>query len=192
MFWLCHLVCNGKHREDVILAPNKEETMRETRNDLRGNWVCSLVLLAGVVAACGGAPTGVGTPSTPSQASSDGPPTPWEGSDPAAKAAWMSGHVTPTMGKLFREFDPVRYADFGCATCHGARGPARGFAMPSPELPVLPAPEGDWAAYAAARPKMMQFMSGPVKQTMAGLLGLPPHDAKTGTGFGCYHCHTHE
>lgn len=167
----------------------------------------SLIL---VVAACGGAesastttpePTPTATEAPAAQAAGSmpatpenvqGPSTPWDQMDGPAKGHWMMEQVTPTMGALFREFDPARYADFNCGTCHGERARENHFAMPTPELPVLPGPTGDWATYGAQHERMIQFMGGPVEHTMASLLGQQPFDPATSQGFGCYDCHTHE
>lgn len=161
-----------------------------------------------VLASCGGAETPAATTPEPAPAATEtpatagampatpeniqGPPTPWDQMEGHAKGQWMMDHVMPTMGPLFREFDPARYADFNCGTCHGEHARENHFAMPTPELPVLPGPTGDWAAYGAQHERMIQFMGGPVEHTMAALLGEQPYDPATSQGFGCYDCHTHQ
>lgn len=51
----------------------------------------------------------------------------------------MAAVVMPRMQEIFQGHDPERFADFGCATCHG-NGAANGdFAMPNQGLPHLDA-----------------------------------------------------
>jgi mono/diheme cytochrome c family protein len=45
----------------------------------------------------------------------------------------MEARVVPTMAPLVSAFDPERYVDFGCATCHGSNARVRSFAMPNAE-----------------------------------------------------------
>ncbi len=96
----------------------------------------------------------------------------------------------PKMGALFHDYDATKYADPKCGLCHGAGAKDGSFKMPNPDLPKLPATPDGFKKLAAKHGKIMTFMSEKVKPTMAGLVGEPPMDPKTGQGFGCFECHT--
>ncbi|MBK8169426.1 MAG: hypothetical protein IPK60_03665 [Sandaracinaceae bacterium] len=123
----------------------------------------------------------------------ESPPQAWESLTPQEKGHWMAEHVMPTMGALFREYDATRYAEFSCATCHGAAArQTHNFTMPSASLPVLPGPTSpQWQTPQPEHERVMRFMGGPVEHTMARLLGKEPFNMQTMAGFGCYGCHTH-
>lgn len=104
----------------------------------------------------------------------------------------MVREVLPRMAALFAEYDRTRYADFDCATCHGGSGPARGYAMPNPDL--LPLwPSGTEGQHETVRryPEGVRFMFNRVVPTMRALLGQPEYDAETHTGLTCFACHPH-
>lgn len=64
---------------------------------------------------------------------------PWAELDEDERMQHMAAVVLPAMQEVFQGHDPERFADFGCATCHGG-GAAQGeFAMPNAGLPVLDA-----------------------------------------------------
>lgn len=99
---------------------------------LRGDMPRSLVFapLLVLVFACG--PRGeTGIP--------EGREKPWAEMDESERMEHMAKVVMPRMQAIFQGHDPERFADFGCATCHGS-GPSSGnFAMPNPALPKLDA-----------------------------------------------------
>lgn len=112
----------------------------------------------------------------------------WEGMSKEQRGEFMAHVVLPTMKEKFQAYDPEGFAEFDCATCHGANaGPEGSFEMPNPDLPVLDMtiftnpPEEDKL--------ILQFMSETVKPTMAELLGMPER-TQTQEGFGCTECHT--
>jgi len=101
-----------------------------------------------------------------------------------------------------------------CATCHGADGERRGWAMPA--VAALPAPDvksGGWEIYSgamdaqmrnaiygygaeSAKQKKATLMREQVMPGMARLLHRPPYDFtrsydynRSHNAFGCYHCH---
>ena len=58
----------------------------------------------------------------------------------------MSAVVLPQMKQIFTAFD-AKFQNLSCVTCHG-NGVADGtFAMPSPQVPPLPASEEAFAEY---------------------------------------------
>lgn len=161
--------------------------------------LCATSLLAAY--GCGQGPVAGGTStiglSTQSEPLPDlptdisGPPTPWAEMSKGDRATWMEERVVPTMAPLFSAFDPERYGDFGCETCHGSNARVRGFAMPNASLPVLPIPETDaWRTMMTGQRHVFTFMAERVEIAMARTLGVAPYDPATQQGFGCFNCHT--
>jgi hypothetical protein len=104
----------------------------------------------------------------------------------------MKSTVMPKMGDAFHTFDAKKYAEPKCVLCHGG-GVADGtFKMPNPDLPKLDVtPAGIKKLHSdPKKKKILEFMGKVVVPTMADLLGEPPFDMKTMTGFGCMNCHT--
>ena len=62
--------------------------------------------------------------------------------------------------------------------------------MPNPELPQIPGDVAKFKAWAAKKPKMVEFMSKHVEPEMAKLLNEPEYDPATNQGFSCAACHT--
>ena len=113
-------------------------------------------------------------------------PTPeptWEQMSFAEKQAWMGAEVLPFMRELFRDHDEARFADFGCASCHGEDMAARGFAMPNPDIMALP-PTGTPAQRQMVRdhPEILRLMFSRVVPAMERLLGAETFDADVCTG----------
>lgn len=102
------------------------------------------------------------------------------------RGQWMAEVVVPAMAPLFQEHDAERYADFGCATCHGDDAQAVGFEMPNGLAPLNP--EQIPAMFQSEQP-MATFMTQTVWPQMAQLLGEAPFNPETGEGFSCLHCH---
>lgn len=120
------------------------------------------------------------------------PPTPWDQMTMEAKGHYMGEEVLPYMRTLFQEFDPQRYARFGCADCHGHDMAERNFAMPNPDiLPLHDSGTDAQRAMVAEHPQMVRFMFNHVVPAMRQMVGGEPYDAETGEGFGCFDCHTH-
>jgi hypothetical protein len=103
---------------------------------------------------------------------------------------WMKAGVMPKMHDLFAAFDPSKYGNLGCKTCHGGGVSDGSFKMPNADLPKLDPSSAGFNALARTQPKMFEFMTNQVVPTMASLLGEPAYDMKTGAGFGCFECHT--
>ena len=110
-----------------------------------------------------------------------GPPNvPWQELDHEQRKKFMKRVVLPTMKPLFVAFDPKRFRDFDCTTCHGDR--TRDFKMPNPKLFVLP--ERPEETLPEDKRAWLMFMTSEVEPEMAKLLGLP-----TPTAFACRSCH---
>jgi mono/diheme cytochrome c family protein len=120
-----------------------------------------------------------------------GPPeVAWSAMTFEQRKTYMKTTVFPKAKELFTALDPVRYANFTCATCHGDGAAEGKFKMPNPKLPKLPATSDGFKRLMAEKPKIMEFMSKQLKPTMATLLGEPEWTPETKTGFGCMECHT--
>ena len=116
----------------------------------------------------------------------------WDKMSRTERKQYMKEVVLPKMKKVFHDFDPKRFKDMKCTTCHGNGARTGTFKMPNPQLPKLPATREGFEKLDKKMPKMMEFMSKTVKPTMANLLGMKPFDPKVGSGFGCGNCHTNK
>ncbi|WAS96851.1 hypothetical protein [Nannocystis punicea] len=141
----------------------------------RISWVACLF-----VAACESGPDG---------------PTSYEDMNFAQRYEFMSEVVLPQMQETFVRFD-AKYESMTCATCHGEGASDGSFAMPSPQLPLLPASEEAFFEYLEEDPEHLRwsnFMAEEVWPDMAELLEVPVYDPKAApTGFSCSNCHMHE
>lgn len=109
------------------------------------------------------------------------------------REVFMSEVVLPQMKKTFVAFDPS-YGSMSCGTCHGNGATDGTFAMPSPQIPVLPATEEEYLEYVKDPEiaRWSQFMLDEVWPQMASLLDVAVFDPETNpTGFSCSNCHTH-
>ncbi len=116
----------------------------------------------------------------------------WQDQDFDQRLAYMRDVVVPTMRPLFQEFDSALYADFACATCHGAGFAESGYDMPGgpPDLSFSKFPyhtSGD-----AREASYGVFMRDEVLPTMVDLLDEEPFELSTGEGFSCSGCHVIE
>jgi hypothetical protein len=64
---------------------------------------------------------------------------PWAELDDDERMQHMAAVVLPRMQAVFQAHDPERFANFGCATCHGSGSADGDYHMPSASLPVLDA-----------------------------------------------------
>jgi mono/diheme cytochrome c family protein len=107
----------------------------------------------------------------------------WSEMSDMEKNSYMATDVVPQMAAIFQAYDAEYYAEFDCATCHGANAGDKYYAMPSDiydlEVPA-PGPEAGPTA---------EFMHTQVVPKMAELLDMEVNDGSTG-GFGCYNCHS--
>jgi hypothetical protein len=110
------------------------------------------------------------------------------------RKAFMKQTVVPTMKPLFQAFDPDKFAEFNCKTCHGGGAEDGSFEMPDPAIDRLPPPDQFMAfAQEPEHAPWVKFMAEEVKPTMARLLQETEFDPATGTGeFSCGNCHMTE
>lgn len=143
-----------------------------------------------VVLGCGGS-------SASSDETSRSDTTTTSGSESAERPAWddmtdeqrgryMAEVVVPAMRPLFQDHDAERYADFGCATCHGANAHEVHFHMPNGLHPLDH--QTIMATFQSTDPSAT-WMTQQVWPRMAELIGEPPFDRETGEGFRCTNCH---
>jgi hypothetical protein len=113
-----------------------------------------------------------------------GPPAqPWSTMSHEDKEMDMIGRFLPIMSEVFQEYDPQRFAELGCETCHGTDMRERNFEMPSDQLPPVPlAGTPAYQQMAESDPAMTRFMEEQVTPTMQTLLGM-------GATFTCNGCH---
>ncbi len=105
---------------------------------------------------------------------------------PEQRGHYMAEVVVPTMRPIFQERDATRYADFGCATCHGANAHDVQFRMPNG---VHPLSHADIMATFQSSEPSATWMTQRVWPEMARLVGEPQFDPQTGAGFRCTNCH---
>jgi hypothetical protein len=135
------------------------------------------------VVACGGGQDGdpAGEPE----------PTAYEDMNFEQRVVFMNEVVLPEMKTIFVAFDP-KFEGMGCATCHGNGAIDGTYAMPSNEVPRLPATEEEFYEYIKdpEHAKWSQWMQEKVWPEMARLLEVPVFDPeKNPNGFSCHNCH---
>ncbi|PRP91213.1 hypothetical protein ENSA5_57360 [Enhygromyxa salina] len=142
--------------------------------------VVALALLSLPLLACG--PHGeTGIP--------EGQETPWAEMDQSQRMEHMGAVVMPRMQAVFQGHDPDRFADFGCATCHGGGAGNGSFEMPNPALPTLDASKL-YKKHRKVSPDMVKLMWKEVEPAMGEALALTYGlgDAE----FSCASCHVVE
>jgi len=141
------------------------------------------------VASCAGAPPPAPRASTPAAIPTFARPhdLAWATWTHEQKLAYMKEAVLPTEAPLFREYDPKRFAELTCRSCHGAGVDDGTYAMPNPALPkVTPGKIYDMEK---TNPRVFRFMQDVLVPRTAALLGMPEWSHKTMSGFGCFNCH---
>jgi hypothetical protein len=119
-------------------------------------------------------------------AADDGPR--WAELDREERIAFMTEEVEPTMREIFVDHDAMRFAAFGCPSCHGPDPEGSDYAMPA-FLGPLPL-EGTLEAAQMRDPVMTAFMLDEVFPTMAALLDEEKfHETEAPDGFRCVRCH---
>ena len=113
----------------------------------------------------------------------------WEKMSRVERKQYMKDVVLPKMKTIMHDFDPKRFKDVKCVTCHGNGARTGEFKMPNPQLPKLPGTPEGFKKLREKNPRMMEFMSKTMKPTMAGLLGMKPFGPDNPKGFGCGNCH---
>lgn len=112
---------------------------------------------------------------------------PFDQLDHDQRAEFMKQRVMPAMRPLFLQHDPVKFANFGCQTCHGEGWKEGAFGMPNDRLPKL----GNDVTKKFKRADI-DFMLTEVKPTMARLLKEKEWSPSDPSGFDCFACHTHD
>ncbi|MGE0785856.1 MAG: hypothetical protein AB7S26_09225 [Sandaracinaceae bacterium] len=154
-----------------------------------------VVMMAALLGACGGGSTEETTDETTETTSGDETTTtasadiPWDDMTPQQRGQFMQQTVMPEMRAMFQEFDGERFAEFGCATCHGENAHDVAFQMPNGLAPLNP--EHIPAMFESDQP-MAVFMTQRVWPRMAELLGEPQYNPETHEGFSCLNCHATE
>jgi hypothetical protein len=110
------------------------------------------------------------------------------------KGKFMKTVITPKMKGVFQAFDPVKFKEFNCATCHGKDAKERKFQMPGNDVRHLPGTPAAFQAMMAKEPtwpKWVEFMKEKVMPPMGEMLGEKLFDPKNPAagGFGCMACH---
>jgi len=95
----------------------------------------------------------------------------WADMNHAERLIHMTEVVEPRLRKDFQAFDATRFADFGCATCHGAGAENGTYAMPNPDLPHL-VEDGFFKKHRKATPDIVRFMWKEVEPNVAKALGV--------------------
>jgi hypothetical protein len=127
----------------------------------------------------------------PGTKSSGAGPASWSERSPAERMSLMMNTVMPRMRDAFQTNDLALYANFNCASCHGAGAKDKTYKMPNPELTKLD-PRDRFASNKDINAARYTFMTETVVPEMARLLGEPVFDPKTGKGFGCLECHVNK
>ena len=137
------------------------------------------------VAACGG--------SQDTDPGAEPEPTAYVDMNFEQRMAFMNEVVLPEMKPIFVAFDP-KFEAMSCATCHGKGATDGTYAMPSNEVPRLPASEEEFYEYIKdpEKGKWSQWMMDEVWPEMARLLQVPMYDENTPNGFSCSNCHKHD
>ena len=138
------------------------------------------------VAACGGAED--------REPHAEPEPTAYQDMSFEQREAFMGNVVLPQMTEIFVTFE-AKFEGMDCKTCHGDGATDGSFAMPSPQIAVLPATEEAFAEYVKdpEHARWSQFMIDQVWPQMASLLQVAKFDpASNPGGFSCHNCHTVE
>lgn len=130
------------------------------------------------VAACGGG--------------EDDTPSAWKDMSFEQREEFMRDVVLPRMKEVFVAFD-AKFEGMDCVTCHGDGAFDGSYAMPSPQLTVLPGTEEAFIEKYETDPehaRWSDFMFEQVVPEIASLLQVPRYDPLTQTGtFSCHNCH---
>ncbi|MGK4008777.1 hypothetical protein WMF31_39595 [Sorangium sp. So ce1036] len=122
-------------------------------------------------------------------------PLAWKDMSFEQRDEFMEDVVLPRMTEIFVAFD-ASFEGMTCATCHGDGATDGTYAMPSPQLTVLPGTEEAFIEKYETDPehaRWSDFMFERVVPEIASLLQVPRFDPMTQTGeFSCYNCHTLE
>jgi hypothetical protein len=101
----------------------------------------------------------------------------------------MKGGFMDAERAIFATWEPARYRDLSCRTCHGSGVDDGSYRMPNPELPTLSRGADGFKELAAKEPEVLRFMQKELVPATAHLLGVPEFDFASHTGFSCWQCH---
>ena len=155
----------------------------------------AVLLTTFLLASCGGStatPEGEGTATTTSASGGEQGATAslagreFDSLTDEEKGQFMAEVVMPAMKPMFQQFDGEEFANFSCATCHGANAREVGFHMPNGVHPLDPA---NMPSMDGEDGRWMHFMVEQVKPKMAELLHEEEWTPESQQGFGCFHCH---
>jgi hypothetical protein len=108
------------------------------------------------------------------------------------KLAYMKAGFLEAERAVFASWEPVRFKELTCRTCHGPGVDDGTFRLPNPDLPHLyPGAEG-FQELAAHEPEVLAFMQKRLVPETARFLGIPAFDFEAHTGFSCYQCHVRQ
>ncbi len=154
-----------------------------------------VILAAACASACGGAPheeARAPLESAPVVVEAPvAPPGPgeWATWSHERKLAYMTTTFMNEERKIFASWEPVRFRNLECRTCHGIGAADGTFTMPNTDLAhLIPGKEG-YQELLTHEPELFTFMQKKLVPETARLLGLPPFDMEKHTGFSCYQCH---
>jgi hypothetical protein len=116
----------------------------------------------------------------------EGQSKPWADMDESERMQHMSTVVLPRMQAVFQGHDPERFADFGCATCHGSGAANGDFHMPNEALPVLDA-ANFYKKPRKEHPDMVKLMWKQVEPAMGEALAVSY--GLGGAEIECQSCH---
>jgi hypothetical protein len=136
-------------------------------------------------------------PAPPAPAASSTPIAPpgpgeWTTWTHEQKLAYMRTTFIDEERKIFASWEPVRFRNLECRTCHGIGAVNGTFAMPNKDLAhLIPGKEG-YQELLTHEPELFTFMQKKLVPETARLLGLPAFDMEKHTGFSCYQCHVRQ
>ena len=113
----------------------------------------------------------------------------WAEMNESERMEHMASVVLPRMQAVFQGHDPERFADFGCATCHGSGAANGDYAMPNPALPVLDA-SNLYKKHRQQDPEMVKLMWKQVEPAMGEALAVTY--GLGGAELECASCHVVE
>ena len=147
--------------------------------------VVSLFLALGL-ASCGGGGSSTTETTQTTETTTGAETVAWADMNMEQRGHFMATVVMPEMQTMFQEHDAEEFADFSCATCHGANAQEVSFRMPNGLAPLHGA---DIPAMFGSQDPMHVFMTQRVWPRMGQLLGEELYNPETHQGFACMNCH---
>jgi hypothetical protein len=115
----------------------------------------------------------------------EGREKPWQEMTQDERMEHMAAVVMPRTQAVFQGYDPKRFADFSCTTCHGGGAGNGSYEMPNPALPELDA-SNLYKQHRKESPEMVKLMWKELEPAMGEALAMT-------YGFGgavsCDSCH---